>query len=258
MWYRDSKKSLYVPKTEFDIQRRGSDENITAFHHLEVARVRYPQDEIIEVRVSNNHVEYMRTVGDFGMDAGAGPSSYSERCVLKGGNDAESVDKHASWWNLTQTNQNVDKNTMTQSDAVRISSALESISRLLYTASDELLRSNRIGVISWDAYVEAAKNLEPSPKIPQSHYDDLRNSGSETVKNCLRTASNILIELQAHRHSDESLSKATWELEKAIECLAEADCESNDATLRGKMAAYASEGIDNVSWAIKMARHHLR
>jgi len=255
MWYRDSKKSLYVPKTEFDIQRHGSDESITAFHHLEAARHRYPQDQIIELNVSGNHIEYIRVAGDFGMDAGAGPSSYSERCMLKGNNDAEFVRSHTSWWDLAQGAQS-GKSTMTPEDAMRISSVLESISKLLATASDELFRSNRVAVTGWGEYVEAAKNLEPAPKVAQSYYDDLLKSGSTTVKNCMRSLSSALIELQAHKHSDESLSKAVWDVEKAMEQLAAADDEKNDPTFRGKMAVYASENIDNTSWAVRLASRH--
>lgn len=255
MWYRDSAKSLYVPKTEFDIQRRNNDESVTAFTHLEAARQRYPQEPVIEVRVSGNHIEYARIAGDFGMDANAGPSAYSDRCVLKGKNDAEIVESHASWWDLVQ-GAPAGKSTMKPSDAIRISSTLESISKLLATASDKLLRSNRIAETSWGAYVEAAKNLEPAPKTPQSYYDNLLRDGSETVNNCMRSMSGVMIELQAHRHADESLSKAVWDVEQAMEWIAAAADENNDPTFRGKMAVYASESIDNVSWAVKMASRH--
>ena len=252
MWYRDSKKSLYVPKTEFDIQRRNGDERITAFTHIEAARHRYPQDSIIEVRVSGNHIEYMRIARDFGMDANSGPSAYSERCILKAKNDAEIAESHPSWWDLVQGAQ-AGKSTMSTNDAMRISSTLESISKLLAKASGELLRSNRIAETGWGAYVEAAKNMEPAPKVPQSYYDNLLKNGSDIVKNCMRNMSGIMIELQAHRHADESLSKAVWDAEQAMEWLAGADDEKNDPTFRGKMAVYASESIDNISWSLRVA-----
>lgn len=255
MWYRDSKKSIYVPKTEFDIQRHCSSENITAFHYLEAARQRYPQDQIIELNVSGNYIEYTRVAGNFGMDAGSKASSYSERCVLHGNNDAEFVRSHISWWDSTQDVKS-NNSTMKTEDAMRISSVLETISKLLATASDEFFRSNRVAVTGWNDYVEAAKNLQPSPKVAQSYYKDLLKSGSLTVKNCIRSLSSALVELQVHRNSDESLSKAAWEAEKAMEQLIEADNEKNDSTFRGKMAVYASENLDNVSWLVRMSSKH--
>jgi uncharacterized protein YaaN involved in tellurite resistance len=189
------------------------------------------------------------------MDANSGASAFSERCVLNGSNDAEVVESHPSWWDLVQ-GAPAGKSTMKPSDAIRISSELESISKLLAKASDELMRSNRIAVTGWGAYVEAAKNMEPAPKAPQSYYDNLLKSGSETVRNCARSMSNILIELQAHRHADESLSKAVWDVEQAMEYIAAADDDNNDPSFRGKMAVYASENIDNTSWVVKMASRY--
>lgn len=255
MWYRDAQKSLYVPKSEFDIQQRTSSENVTAFTHLEAARQRYPQESIIEVRVGGNHIAYTRIAGDFGMDANSGPSAYSERCLLNGNNDAKIIESHPSWWDLVQGAPN-GKCTMKSDDALRISSELESISKLLAGASDELMRSNRIAETGWGAYVEAAKNMQPAPKKPQSYYNDLLKNGGEIVRNCARSLGNIFIELQAHRHSDESLSKAVWDIEQAMEFLAAADDNQNNPSFRGKMAVYASEYVDNTAWVIKMASRH--
>ena len=248
MWYKNCNKTLYIPKTEFNIQRHGADESVSAFHHLEAARRRYPQDLIIELSVEPRYIEYQKVAGVVEFDGDGGALSYSERCCLKPGHNAEPIQTHNSWWTMVQSAKK-DTSTMSNQDSKRIASSLAAISTLLENAIEQIFSSQRTASTSWEEYVDAIVNKQAIPKKDPEYYCQLLENGNAIIRNCAHSLNNIVLELHAYKNSEERLSDAIWDVEKAMEQLIDAN--NNDRVdTRGKKAMLASENILKAARAI--------